>query len=176
MNHIAQKSKQAISPKRQKSEVYRSEPKLTKKPPSRIPTPQFERIMQRYAAGQSIREISRKEQRARQTVVRVIRSDEMEAYIRTMRERLYGLGSLAVDTIQRTLQRRKDAQLAYRLLIDIGVVPNLEQRHLITTQTALTALNGTYSPAMMALAHALYEKAKLFKLPLPKVLADGEGC
>src|ERR1035437_2962699 len=54
--------------------VYRNAPKRTKKPLSRIPAPQTERIMLRFIAGQGIRQISREEGRARQTVTKIGRA------------------------------------------------------------------------------------------------------
>src|ERR1019366_8274662 len=113
--------------------VYRNAPKFTKKQLSRIPAPQSERILQRFIVGQSIREISREEGRARQTVTKIVRSDQMQSYVQAMRERLYGLGGDALAAVQHALQQQKDPQLAYRLLIDLGVVPTAEERHLIAT-------------------------------------------
>jgi hypothetical protein len=154
--------------------VYRNVPKFTKKRPSRIPAPQSERILQRFIVGQSIREISREEGRARQTVTKIVRSDKVQAYVQGMRERFYGLGDDALAAVQYALQQQKDAQLAYRLLMDIGAVPSAEERHLIATQAA-GALPEGYSPALMVLVRAMYEKAQLFKMPLPAALANNDA-
>jgi hypothetical protein len=154
--------------------VYRNVPKRTKKPLSRIPAPQSERILQRYITGESIREISREEGRARQTVTKIVRSDQMQSYVQAMREHFYGLGGDALAAVQHALQQQKDAQLAYRLLVDIGVVPTEEQRFFFATQAA-GALPEGYSPALMVLVRAMYEKAQLFKMPLPAALADGDA-
>src|SRR5450759_1672230 len=120
--------------------VYRNAPKFTKKRLSRIPAPQSERILQRFIVGQSIREISREEGRARQTVTKIVRSDRVQAYVQAMRKRFYGLGIDALAAVQHALQRRKDAHLAYRLLVDIGVVPTAEQRFFFATQAAGAAM------------------------------------
>src|ERR1019366_6741193 len=154
--------------------VYRNAPKCTKERPSRIPAPQSERILQRYITGESIREISREEGRARQTVTKIVRSDQMQSYVQAMREHFYGLGDDALAAVQHALQQQKDAQLAYRLLIDIGVVPSAEQRHLIAMRATGTLPEG-YSPAFMTLARAIYEKAQLFKMPLPAALVNGDA-
>jgi hypothetical protein len=42
--------------------------------------------MQRYIADDSIRQIAREEQRDRATVTRIVRSDEMNAFVQKMRE------------------------------------------------------------------------------------------
>src|ERR1035441_3411023 len=80
--------------------VYRNAPKFTKERLSRIAAPQSERILQRFIVGQSIREISREEGRARQTVTKIVRSDQMQSYVQGMRERFYGLGDDALAAVQ----------------------------------------------------------------------------
>ena len=58
-----------------------------------IPAPQRERIMQRHTLGQSIRRIAREENRARETVTKIVRSDDMRAYVTGLRERSTVLGT-----------------------------------------------------------------------------------
>lgn len=93
-----------------------------------VSTPQSVRITERYTAGQSIREISREEGRARETVPRIVRSSEMTAHASRLRERLYGLGDHAVAAVEHALRQDRDAQLGYRLLMDLGVVPSPGER------------------------------------------------
>ena len=83
--------------------VYRNAPKFTKKRLCRIPAPQSERILQRFIVGQSIREISREEGRARETVTKIVRSDQMQSYVQAMREHFYGLGGDALAAVQHAL-------------------------------------------------------------------------
>ncbi len=155
--------------------VDRNLPKFTKKRQSRIPAPQSERIRQQFIAGQGIREISREEGRARQTVTKIVRSKKMQAYVQAMREKFYGLGDLALAGVQHAVQQQKNGQLAYRLLMDIGVVPTAEQRHSIATQAAGAPPEG-YSPAMMMLARAITEKERLFNMPSAlEELANGDA-
>ncbi len=59
--------------------VRQNLPNSTKKPETIIPAPQRERILQKYVAGQSIREIAREENRARETVTKIIRCDDTPA-------------------------------------------------------------------------------------------------
>ena len=154
--------------------VYRNVPKRTKKPLSRIPAPQSERILQRFIVGQSIREISRGEGRARQTVTKIVRSDKVQAYVQGMRERFYGLGDDALAAVQHALQQQKDAQLAYRLLMDIGVVPTAEQRFFFATQAAGAAMGPggqQFSPTALMLAQAIVDKCKIFNMPLPAAVS-----
>jgi len=91
-----------------------------------------------------------------------------------MRERLYGLGSLALNAVQRALQERKNWQLGYRILVDTGIVPTPEQRHLIAGRAGevTASLPEGYSPALMSLAGAILEKCRLFGMPLPVATMD----
>src|SRR5262245_54983840 len=102
--------------KNRHSRIGHSLPNSAKVARYTLPGPQSQRIMHRYTAGQSIREISRKEGRARETVTKIVKSDEMQEFVQQMRERLYGLGIDALDAVRHGLNEKKDSQLAYRLL------------------------------------------------------------
>ena len=52
------------------------------------PLPQQERIKKKYADGMSIREIARKEGKARETITKIVRSPEMQALIQASAQRL----------------------------------------------------------------------------------------
>jgi len=56
----------------QSLKVYRNQPGSAKNANSRIPEPQFQRIVQRHMRGQSVREISRTENRSREAVTRIV--------------------------------------------------------------------------------------------------------
>lgn len=87
--------------------------------------------MQRYVAGESIRQIAREEERDRATVTKIVRSDEMNAFVQKMRERYYGLACDALDAMQHALQVQKDGRLGHQVLADIGVVPSAQGRYAI---------------------------------------------
>src|ERR1700722_12453769 len=105
--------------------LVRTHPKSTK---THVPPPQQVRMVQRHIAGQSIRQISREENRDRQTVTKIVRSEEMLKYVCSLRQRLYGLGEDALHAVENALCEQKDARLGYRLLMDIGVVPHPMER------------------------------------------------
>jgi hypothetical protein len=133
--------------------ITRHQPKSTKKQPRTIvPPPQSVRIMERYVAGDSIREIAREEQRDRATVTKIVRSDEMNAVVQKMRERYYGLGFDALNAVQQTLQVQKDGRLGRQVLTDIGVIPSAEERFAIATQpmSVETATLTPFEVAMIA--------------------------
>jgi len=51
------------------------------------PLEQQERIKQKYIAGKFIRQIAREEGKARETVTKIVRSPDMEAYVEEMRRK-----------------------------------------------------------------------------------------
>jgi hypothetical protein len=114
--------------------IIQNQPSSTKKPRTIVPPPQSARIMQRYVAGDSIREIAREERRDRATVTKIVRSDEMNAVVQKMRERYYGLGFDASDAVQHTLQVQKDGRLGRQLLVDIGVAPSPAEIYAVASQ------------------------------------------
>ena len=59
--------------------------------------------MQRYVAGEGIRQLAREEQRDRATVTKIVRSDEMQNSVQHMRERFYGLGIDAMAAVSHAL-------------------------------------------------------------------------
>jgi hypothetical protein len=100
-----------------------SAPSVTKLPCPRIPRPQIERIKQRHIMGQSQREIARAEGRSRPTIARIVKGEEMQAFVQEMRERFYGLAPDALATIEYALREQKDARIGLEVLRDIGVRP-----------------------------------------------------
>ena len=111
-------------PRQQSTAISQNQPNSTKMARTIVPPPQSARIMERYVGGESIRQIAREEQRDRATVTKIVRSDEMNAFVQKMRERYYGLGFDALDAVQHTLQVQKDGRLGRQLLVDIGVAPS----------------------------------------------------
>jgi hypothetical protein len=148
-------------------------PRPTKKRRSVIPPPQSARIMHRYIAGESIRQIAREEKRDRETVTKIVRSEEVADYVRTMRERFYGLGETALGAVQRALEQG-DARLAYEHLKDIGVVPDREMTNAVQRQMqgpTATSEDDAVSNEAWKLAYMTIHNARIFGQPLPH-LAD----
>ncbi len=105
---------------------------------NRVPPPQRERILGKYITGKSITDISKEEERNRETVARIVHGPEMQEYVRTMRERFYALGGDAISAIQHTLQQENDGRLGFQVLASIGVIPSLEERQLLAASLAVT--------------------------------------
>ena len=105
------------------SDVGINQHKPAKRSRDRIPPPQRARILQHYIAGKSVAEISSEENRNRETVTRIVRSDEMREYVIRTREAFYGLGDSAIAALRHALEKKRDGNLAYKILTDLGVVP-----------------------------------------------------
>jgi hypothetical protein len=124
--------------------------------------------MQRHVAGQSIRQISRAEHRARETVSKVVRSDEMRAYVCALRERLYGLGDDALAAVEYELRQNRDATLGYRLLVDIGVVPCPQERPVIqVNRETQPQVPGQISASQRGLIERLVEHIAYMESAFP---------
>jgi hypothetical protein len=106
-----------------------NQPKPAKKPGTRIPPPQAARIVSRFIAGESIREIARAERRDRSTIARVVRCGDVQAYISGIRGEYLGLGPVAITAVERGLRNSKDGRLARQVLDDIGVLPRERERY-----------------------------------------------
>jgi hypothetical protein len=113
-------------PKRKKTrKVYQSGQPFTKKygkKGSQVPVPQQLRIMNKYIRGMSIRQIAEDEDRARQTVAKIVQTGEVQEYITKLRAEVIGLGDEAVKSLRHGLKNELDGRLAYQLLKDIGAI------------------------------------------------------
>jgi len=89
-----------------------------------VPAGQQERILHRHVIGQSVRMISREEHRDFRTVAKVIRNNpaKLKEHLEAARALFYALTTQALETIRLAMEDG-DAELAYRLLTDAGVVP-----------------------------------------------------
>jgi len=146
--------------------------------------------MQRYVGGESIRQIAREEQRDRATVTKIVRSDEMQAFVQRMRERFYGFAFDAMDAVEHSLKQQNDARLAYRMLSDIGIVPSAGERYSIAAQPSFID-KSTMTPLELAIAEdedgrinrvaygaacVIEESARVFGTELPTAEEWRHGC
>jgi hypothetical protein len=144
--------------------------KPAKKPRSRVPPPQRARILQKYVAGKSVVQISREENRNRETVAKIVKGKEMEEFVNEMRDRFYGLAGDALDAIQHNLCKNKDGHLAYRLLTDIGVVPTVEERQTVAAMSQPQETQDERVEKLVAgFTRLAMESYSAFGRPLPDV-------
>lgn len=154
-----------------KSSISRHNPAKTTK--QRVPPPQRERILQRYVAGESIVKISREEHRNRETVTRIVRSEDMERFVRAMREQLYGLAGDALVALRHSLREKKDGRLAIDVLSAIGVIPSVEDRQKIAAEAAREQTSDTGERKIVGQFVDLFcARAKMFGSRIPQFEAD----
>jgi hypothetical protein len=87
-----------------------------------IPVPQQLRIIEKYMQGMSLRRIAEEEDRARQTVTKIVRAPEVEGCIEKLREEVIALGDEMVKSVRFAVRHELDGRLAHELLKDIGVL------------------------------------------------------
>jgi hypothetical protein len=108
-----------------KKRVYQFGQLFTKKFGKRglqVPVPQQLRIIEKYMQGMSLRRIAEEEDRARQTVTKIVRAPEVEGCIEKLREEVIALGDEMVKSVRFAVQHELDGRLAHELLKDIGVL------------------------------------------------------
>jgi hypothetical protein len=88
------------------SEASTTRHKPAKRSRNRVPAPQRERILQKHVTGKSIVEISRAENRNRETVARIVHSDEMRELVSRMREKFFDLAESALSTVEEAVAKR----------------------------------------------------------------------
>jgi hypothetical protein len=87
-----------------------------------VPVPQQLRIIEKYMQGMSLRRIAEEEDRARQTVTKIVRAPEVEGCIEKLREEVIALGDEMVKSVRFAVRHELDGRLAYEMLKDIGVL------------------------------------------------------
>jgi len=146
--------------------------------------------MQRYASGESIRQIAREERRDRATITKIVRSDQMQVLVQTMRERFRRLTFDAMDAVEHSLKHKHDARLGYRILADNGIVPSAEERYSIAMQppgidkSTMTPLelamaegeDGRINRVAYGAACVIEESARVFGTELPTAEEWRHGC
>lgn len=88
----------------------------------RIPLAQQIRIRQKYVAGKSMRKIAKEENRNNATVAKVVKAEDMNAYLASQQLRYFSLVGKAVDVMEAALDA-KDALTAHKVLKDSKVAP-----------------------------------------------------
>jgi len=131
---------------------------------NRVPPPQRERILQEYVAGTSIKDISKKEKRNRETVERIVHGPEMQQFVHDMRERFFALGLDAISAIRHSLTEQNDGRLAFQLLASIGVVPSPAERQAIIPLPKFDKESEIRKMAIL-LAEGAIRKNRFFNMP-----------
>lgn len=145
-----------------------------KRSQSRIPAPQVVRIMQRHVAGESVRKISREEGRDRAAVTKIVKSEDMAALVRCLREQLYGMAGQALQTVLEGMTERKNELLAYKLLVDLGVIPTAEERMQLQSTPAVGDPKQGFKDQLAKIVQIQLERRHIYGTPFPELDEDIE--
>jgi hypothetical protein len=144
---------------------------------NRIGIDQRLRILQKFVVGKTKIAIAREEGVDRESVRRIVKCPEMDAYVEEKREVWRGLCDEALETI-RHLLRANDKEVAFRILESTGVIPlrGATLNHNIQTAAKPTG-DARIKELMEAFAGVAIERARVFKTPFPEVqeVADKIG-
>ena len=149
--------------------------KPAKKVRNRIPPVQRLRVMEKYAMGTNQTAIAREEGLNRETIGRIVKSAEMEAFTEEIRERWRGLCDLAIKTLVQKLQEG-DKSVAFRVLESNSVIPPQGQVQSLQAAPKSTG-DDRVKQLMEAFAGVAIERARVFKTPFPELqeVADKIG-
>ena len=156
--------------------VHRTPPqpaKLSVAP--KIPAIQQAKIPQMAAAGKSLREIAREQNRDRRTVTKIVNQPEMQNILESVKSRLIQLADNAAESVEFALDNEIDAKAAVRLLEGFGLLPS--GRNVVVVEEAKPEDNKTPEEKHDALVEDYFKRAlrmfhvrnKVFGTPLPEV-------
>jgi len=150
------------------------QPKPAKKARNRIPPVKRIRVMQRYASGENQTAIARNENLNRESVARIVKSAEMDAYTEEIRERWRGLCDSAVESVRRLIAS-DDRQAVFRVLESNGIIAPLGQGQNFSAPTAAKPTGDERMNTMRAcFADVMMERARVFKTPFPELAEIAE--
>jgi len=143
--------------------------KPAKKMRNRIPPVQRLRVMEKYALGKNQTAIAREEGLNRESIGRIVKSAEMEAFTEEIRERWRGLCEDAIQSVRRLIAK-DDKQAVFRVLESNGIVAPQGQVQNLSVQTAPKSSGDERVKELMgAFAAVAIERARVYKTPMPEL-------
>jgi hypothetical protein len=132
--------------------------------------------MQLYALGKNQTAIAKEEKLNRETVGRIVKSEEMNDFVEHMRARFRGLSELAIAALHQQLQAggKEAIEIAWRVLESNGIVPPRGQVFNYSAQHAETTDDEAVSAVSAAFARITLERARVFQAPFAE-LAETAG-
>ncbi len=134
--------------------------------PIRISPGKLLQVQGRLLQGESQRQIARELHVSRNTVTRVIRTEDFQGVIQEQRGRLFSIVPAAVDSLRAGVAT--DPHLAFALLRDLGIVPDREA--MLALANATSSMNredqGGLRQAVM-LAACMLESQRVYGTELP---------
>ena len=151
------------------------QPKPAKKTRHRIPPIQRLRVMEKYALGTNQTAIAKQEGINRETIGRIVKCPEMDAYVEEKREMWRGLCDPAIEVLRQQL-KEGDKEVALRILESNGVIPPEGATFNIQAAAKPTG-DERVRQLMEAFAAVAIERARVFKTPFPEIqeVADKIG-
>ena len=148
--------------------------KPAKKTRHRIPQIQRLRVMEKYALGRNQTAIAKQEGINRETVGRIVKCPEMDAYVEEKRELWRGLCDPAIEVIRQKL-KEGDKEVALRILESNSVIPALGATFNHNIQTAAKPSQDDRMNTLRAcFADVMMERAKVFRTPMPELAEVAE--
>ena len=141
---------------------------------NRIGVNQRMRIMQKYVVGKTQTDIAKEESVDRESVRRIVKAPEMDAYVEAKREMWRGLCDDALEVLRQKL-KEGDKEVALRILESNGVIP---VRGAALNHNIPTAANPNQDERANNLracfADVMMERARVFKTPFPELAEIAE--
>jgi len=144
---------------------------------NRIGVNQRMRIMQKYVVGKTKTDIAKEEGIDRESVRRIVKAPEMDAYVEAKRELWRGLCDDALEVVREKLNEG-DKDVALRILESNGVIP---PRGATLTHNIQTAMKPSQDERVKqltaAFAEVAVERARVFGTPFPELaeVAEAKG-
>lgn len=145
----------------------------------RIPEAQRIKILERHLRGESIRKISKAEHRCRETVARVVNSDEMEEILQQKRAEFLALADDAIDAVRDALRNSKDrGWLGLEILKALQIMPSPAATRIFADNTSLrqsAELPSTPPETRIyceRLASAAMERSKAFSVEISEIVPE----
>ena len=148
--------------------------KPAKKMRHRIPPVQRLRVMEKYALGKNQTEIARQEGLNRESIGRIVKSAEMEAFTEEIRESWRGLCENAIQSVRRLIAK-DDRQTVFRVLESNGILlpQGAALNHNIPT-AAKPNQDDRVKNLRACFADVMMERARVFKTPMPELAEIAE--
>jgi hypothetical protein len=149
------------------------QPKPAKKR-NRIPPVQRLRVMEKYALGRNQTAIARDENLNRESVARIVKSEEMEAFTEEIRESWRALCKDAIQSVRRLIAK-DDRQTVLRVLESNKIIAPQGQVQNLSVQTATKPTGDERVNTLRAcFADVMMERARIFKTPMPELAEIAE--
>jgi hypothetical protein len=121
-------------------------------------------------AGQNQSQIAHEEECDRHTVARIIKSEEMSAFVEQMKERLRGLSEPAIEVLRDCLAKG-DKEVAFRILETCGIIAPAGRvlQHNIQPQNPSTSEEDPVRSLMCEFGRVGMERARAYRTPMPEL-------